>query len=756
MNSNTLENARDVLQRIWGYDSFRPLQSESIECVLNGQDSLTVLPTGGGKSLCFQAPAMCRDGLAVVISPLISLMKDQVDALQTCGVPAAFVNSTQSADEKRIVADQIKNGKLKLLYVAPERLLNGRMLEFLQASHVSFFAIDEAHCISNWGHDFRPEYRGLKVLKSHFPNASIHAFTATASGPVRDDIVAQLSIDNANVLVGDFDRPNLVYRMLRSDNKPQQIADVIARHKGESGIIYCISRKEVERTAAVLNAMDCKALPYHAGMDDVTRKGNQDAFIKEQCDVIVATVAFGMGIDKSNVRYVIHSGMPKSIEHYQQESGRAGRDGLESECILIYSPADVMTWKRIMSNDSADAKESAVKSLNAINSVCSGVKCRHRSLVEYFGQVFERDNCGACDVCLGEMDLVDDALTISQKILSCVVRLEERFGAGHTANVLTGSTAARVLELKHDQLSTYGLLESDGTKAVRLWIDQLVDQQFLNRVGEYQILAIAPEGRKLLKGNGEPKLTQPPAPRSSRRSAPTTDDWAGVDRGLFESLRGVRSELSANRNVPAYIILGDATLRELARIRPTSTAAMANIKGLGEKKLAEFGDLFLNAIANYSAGTSSETYATDRKSETYAADTESKPVTRSVDRSEVAANSVPNASSIMAFRYFRNGDSIEEVATKMGRALSTTRGYLTDFLVAEQITDSSRWVDSEKAAKIIEQLNLSEDGRMTPIYKHFEGNVTYDDIAIVKKCYENALENSPPESVPPVTAENTI
>jgi ATP-dependent DNA helicase RecQ len=445
MPTAELTQAEKVLRDVWGYDSFKPLQEKSIRCVLDRSDSLTVLPTGGGKSICFQTPALCLEGMAVVVSPLISLMKDQVDALQACGVSAAFVNSSQSNDEKRIVAEQMRAGTLKLLYVAPERLLTERMLDFLRQIRVSFFAIDEAHCISNWGHDFRPEYRGLRVLKDHF--------TATASGPVRDDIVTQLGLDQAVVLVGDFDRPNLVYRMLRANNRMQQVVEIIGRHRGESCIVYCISRKEVERTAEVLKQMGFTALPYHAGLDDAQRRANQDAFIKEQCDIIVATVAFGMGIDKSNVRCVVHAGMPKSIEHYQQERGRAGRDGLESECILLYSGADFMTWKKIMESDNQAAFEGAVKSLNAIANLCTSAVCRHRAIVEYFGQRYTQPNCAACDVCLDELELVEDPLTISQKILSCVVRLEERFGVVHTAKVLTGADELRIREMKHDKLS---------------------------------------------------------------------------------------------------------------------------------------------------------------------------------------------------------------------------------------------------------------------------------------------------------------
>ncbi|MGN6544114.1 MAG: DNA helicase RecQ, partial [Aureliella sp.] len=504
-----LGKAEETLRRVWGYESFRPLQQEAVTAALAGRDSLVVLPTGGGKSLCFQVPALCLDGLAVVVSPLISLMKDQVDSLQACGVSAAFINSTQSADEQREIAQQIRAGQLKLLYVAPERLLTDRMLEFLRGTPLSLFAIDEAHCISDWGHDFSPEYRGLRVLKDRFPQTPVHAYTATAAEQVRQDIVRQLGLSDAQIFVGSFDRPNLVYRMLPVDGRMQQILDVVARHRGESGVIYCISRKEVERVTGALNHLGIQAVSYHAGMDEGSRKRNQDAFIGDQADVVVATVAFGMGIDKPDVRYVVHAGMPKSIEHYQQESGRAGRDGLESECVLLYSAADLMTWKKMLANLESPAGDAAMRALNAMHNLCTSAVCRHRTLSAYFGQNLPGDNCGACDVCLGEIDQADDPVTLGQMILSCVLRLDQRFGADHTAKVLIGSSDQRVLQFGHDSLSTYGLLKEHSVSTVRGWIEQLVSQQFLMRDGEHQTLRVTPGGMRLLRRDATPSLSRP-------------------------------------------------------------------------------------------------------------------------------------------------------------------------------------------------------------------------------------------------------
>jgi ATP-dependent DNA helicase RecQ len=603
--TNTTEQSdalRGVLRKYWGYNSFLPLQEEAMRSVLQGRDCVVVLPTGGGKSLCFQAPAMCMDGLGVVVSPLISLMKDQVDALQNCGVPAAAIHSMASVAEKRRVVNEIRAGRLKLLYVAPERLVRERTIEFLQEVGVSFVAVDEAHCISSWGHDFRPEYREMRMLKHALPSVAIHAFTATATERVREDIAEQLGLFDPNMLVGSFDRPNLIYKIQRRNNVLGQIRAVMERHSGESGIIYCISRKEVERTAETLQELGHRALPYHAGMSDDDRHRNQDAFIDERADVIVATVAFGMGIDKSNVRYVIHAGMPKSLEHYQQESGRAGRDGLEAECCLFFSGQDYMTWKRIVADSEPEARDGALTSLGAIYDFCNSVTCRHRALVEHFGQQLAAENCGACDVCLGQLDQTGNPLIVGQKILSCVLRLRERFGADYTAMVLSGSREQRIVAQGHDQLSTWGILADENKRTIRDWIEQLVGQGFLVKEGEYNILQVTDAGRQLLRGEVTPRLLK--AAKSKKHgSAPSrsveADSWDGVDRGLFEVLRKLRKQHADRRNVPPYIIFGDAALRDMARRRPSTPGGLREVRGVGDKKLADFGDAFVTAIVDY-------------------------------------------------------------------------------------------------------------------------------------------------------------
>ncbi|MDZ4656933.1 MAG: DNA helicase RecQ [Bythopirellula sp.] len=598
----------ETMQRYWGYDSFRPLQAEAMDAVMSDRDSLVVLPTGGGKSLCFQVPAVCREGLTLVISPLISLMKDQVDALRTCGVPAAAINSTLTPAERRQVAEQIRAGELKIVYVAPERLLASHTLEFFQSVPLALIAIDEAHCISQWGHDFRPEYRGLAILKQAFPGVGIHAYTATAAEAIRQDIVEQLGLTKPQILVGSFDRPNLNYQVKRASKKFEQICTLIEKHRGEAGIVYCISRKEVDQLASDLKQRGYRTAPYHAGLADLARQRNQEAFLQERVDIVVATVAFGMGIDKSNVRFVIHAGMPKSLEHYVQESGRAGRDGLSADCLLIHSGRDYQVWRTLIENGEAESNEGALAALQAMTQFCHGVGCRHQALVGHFGQTLDRENCDACDVCLGGLELVDEPLIVAQKIVSCVARLQERFGMDYTAKVLVGSQEERILQLGHDRLSTYGLLKETSSSAVRTWIDQLVSQEFLAKEGEYNTLRITDTGRDLLRGNATPQLTKPAQRSTSSRTQSSRTsrespaaDWEGVDRGLFNELRKLRTAIAAERGVPPYLVFSDAALRDMSRLQPTTSEEFLNVRGVGQQKQRDFGQAFVAAIQQYSA-----------------------------------------------------------------------------------------------------------------------------------------------------------
>ncbi len=595
-----------VLHQYWGFASFRPLQREAMDAILQDRDSVVVLPTGGGKSLCFQAPALVRPGLAIVVSPLISLMKDQVDTLTANGVPAACYNSSLSADEKAGVSAGLREGRYRLLYVSPERLAgegSDTFLERLDRCDVGFVAIDEAHCISQWGHDFRPEYRQLGGLRARLGGVSVHAYTATATSRVRRDIAAQLALRDPIELVGSFDRPNLVYRVLARANLKRQILDVLERHRGEAGIIYCTSRREVDALAAWLRDGGIRAVAYHAGLADDERKGNQEAFLEERAHVMVATVAFGMGIDRSDVRFVMHAGAPQSLEHYQQESGRAGRDGLEAECLLVYSTADFLKW-RVMLERNGELTPARVSLLRDMERYAAGVGCRHRRLLAYFGEAYGRGDCGACDYCLDELEAVADASTIARKILSCVARVGQRFGAAHVANILRGSTVESVSSRGHDSLSTFGLLAEASAAEVRGYIEQLAAHGLLRQTdGDFPVLELTGDGVRLMKDAAAlPGFTlarqRPPVrERPARRSRVEAESWDGVDRELFERLRAVRLEIARARGVPPYVLFHDTTLREMARLKPATMEALLAVYGVGARKAEDLGERFLRAIA---------------------------------------------------------------------------------------------------------------------------------------------------------------
>lgn len=589
---------QSTIKTIWGFDSFRPLQQEAVETILSGQDSIVILPTGGGKSLCFQAPVMTMDGTAVVISPLISLMKDQVDALNQVGIAAVRIDSSMEASEKRDVYKQLKSGTVKLVYISPERLVMPDFMAFLKTIPIAYFVIDEAHCVSMWGHDFRPEYRKLRILKQAFPDKSVHAFTATATEQVRGDIAVQLDLKNAQTLIGSFDRPNLIFRSEQRVDLFKQVDDIVRCHKNESGIIYCLRRADTEDLAARLLAMGYRALPYHAGMRDEKRKKHQDAFIRENVDIIVATIAFGMGIDKSNVRYVIHAAMPKSLEHYQQESGRAGRDGLEADCTLLYSGGDFHIWKHLMQDMPPDTRRVTLGKLSDMYRYCTGVTCRHKQILAYFGEAYEKENCGACDICNDEKENLEDALVTGQKILSCVVRLNEEFGADYTAGVLTGSENQRILGNRHHQLSTHGLLSDFRKTIVRNWIEQLFAQGYLHKTEEYSVLKVTEKGWKVLKGNETPRLSRPSG-KQTRKTKVDMDSWEGVSEELFAHLKSLRKQLADAQNKPAYLVFSDKSLRDMARLKPRNRDEFLEVNGVGDYKADQYAPLFLKAIAEW-------------------------------------------------------------------------------------------------------------------------------------------------------------
>ena len=594
-----------ILEKYWGYSSFRPLQLEAMEAVMAGRDSLLVLPTGGGKSLCFQAPAIAREGLAIVVSPLISLMKDQVDTLVGNGVSAAYYNSSMPSEARADVTRGIREGRYRMLYVAPERLVGDGgdgFLKLLESKPVSFIAVDEAHCISQWGHDFRTEYRQLARLRDRWPAVSMHAYTATATGRVRKDIMAQLGLRDATELVGSFDRPNLVYRVLARATLKAQILGVLERHRGQAGIIYCTSRKEVDSLSQWLNDTGWRARPYHAGLPDQERARNQDAFLNEEVDLVVATVAFGMGIDRSNVRFVIHSGAPQSLEHYQQESGRAGRDGLEAECVLIASGADFLKW-RVMLEKNGEMSDARRGLLRDMERYAASVGCRHKRLVGYFGETFTKDDCGACDYCLGELETVADAVTVARKVLSCVARVGQRFGAAHVTNVLRGSDSEQVRSRGHHALSVFGLMKDSTIDELRGYVDQLLAHGLLQQGGdEYPILQLTAEGHGLLKDAGaQPDLSlarqkRPEKGRLPKRARVETEGWENVDKDLFERLRAMRMQVARKRGVPPYVIFHDTTLREIARLKPTTMDALRHIYGVGVRKADDLGAMVIAEV----------------------------------------------------------------------------------------------------------------------------------------------------------------
>ena len=581
-----------------------------MEAVLDGRDSLVVMPTGGGKSLCFQAPALVRPGLALVVSPLISLMKDQVDTLVGNGVPAGLFNSSLTPAEKSAVVESLRKGQYRLLYVSPERLVgegSENFLSLVAGCGVSFIAVDEAHCISQWGHDFRPEYRQLARLRELLPGTSVHAYTATATARVRRDIATQLGLRDPLEIVGAFDRPNLLYRVLPRGGLKRQLLEILARHPKEGGIIYCTSRREVDALAAWLSGEGIPALPYHAGLGEAERSRHQDAFLSEQVNVIVATVAFGMGIDRSNVRFVVHAGAPRSIEHYQQESGRAGRDGLEAECVLIYSTADFMKW-RVMLEGNGELNDASTTLLRQMERYAASVGCRHRHLAEYFGDCYSTDRCGACDFCLDELEPAATPTVLARQILSCVVRVGQRFGAMHVANVLRGHAGDQVVARGHDKLSTFGLLPQASVAEIRGYIQQLTALGLLRMTDDaYSVVALTARGLALLKdetsypGLALARQRTPRKDSAGPRSRIEAESWQDVDRALFERLRAVRLETARERGVPPYVIFHDATLREMARLRPTSIDALLAVTGVGARKADDLGEIFLSAIRGHAS-----------------------------------------------------------------------------------------------------------------------------------------------------------
>ena len=599
------EQLYKALQQYWGYDSFLPLQEETINSVLSNEDSLTVLPTGGGKSLCFQLPALLKEGMAVVISPLISLMKDQVDSLRDMGISACCLNSSMPPEEQRSAIEQIYNGEIKLLYISPERLQNDATLGLLKTIKLSFFVIDEAHCISHWGHDFRSDYRNLSVIKEEFPSVSAHAFTATATIEVQRDIVVQLGFNDYQVHIGQINRPNLTYRVLPRKQILKQITDVLQKHTYEAGIIYCLRRKDVEKISRDLKRLGIDNVTYHAGMSDVKRHRAQERFSLEKVNIVVATIAFGMGIDRSNIRFIIHAGMPKSIEHYQQETGRAGRDRLSAFCYMFYSGADYQLWNFFAAK--SHNRDVLMTKLNSIYNFCTQPQCRHKVLVNYFGQDYVDCQCGACDYCLNELDMVKDAVSVGQKVLYCVECVRQGdygFGAGYVTNVLKGKLTEKIESMGHNKIATFGMMADESELFIRHMIEQLVGQGFLYKDEEFSTLSVTDSGNKLLQGEASLVLAQPllaSKKKESKKKAAKrkASEWADVDEELFQLLREKRAEISQRKGVPAYIIFSDKTLIDMATKKPLAHEAFLELHGVGQKKLKTYATTFINVIKEH-------------------------------------------------------------------------------------------------------------------------------------------------------------
>ena len=599
-------SALTILQTVFGYPAFRGEQQAIIEHVASGGDALVLMPTGGGKSLCYQIPALLRDGTAIVVSPLIALMQDQVDALRQLGVEAAFLNSSLDPFAQREVEQRFANGALKLLYVAPERLLTERCLEMLARGEVSLFAIDEAHCVSQWGHDFRPEYRQLTVLHERFPSVPRIALTATADAPTRREIVERLALDTAKQFVASFDRPNICYRVVEKDEPRRQLKDFLATHAGESGIVYCLSRRKVEDTAEWLGEEGVSALAYHAGMDAASRTANQQRFLREDGIVMVATIAFGMGIDKPDVRFVAHLDLPKSMEGYYQETGRAGRDGLAADAWLCYGLADVVTLAQLIAQgESGDERKRVERGkLDALLAYCETTACRRRRLLAYFGEEYDHD-CGNCDNCLDPPERWD-ASVVAQKALSAVYRTGQRFGVGHLTSVLRGESDDRITALRHDQLPTFGVGAELDKRQWRGVFRQLVAAGLLATDEEgFGTLRLTEASRDVLRGatpvhlrrqadQGERKRARQKA-RGERARASL--DIAPHEAPLWDALRDLRGRLAREQGVPAYVIFHDATLLAMLRERPRTLDALGAISGVGERKLARYGEAFLGTLS---------------------------------------------------------------------------------------------------------------------------------------------------------------
>lgn len=726
MNHESTEDPLVILKRIFGYDAFRPFQREIVEAALASRDTVAVLPTGAGKSLCYQLPAVMRSGLTIVVSPLIALMKDQVDQMVAAGVAAGLLNSSQNAEDARETIRALDSGRLDLLYVAPERLMTDDFLSRLGRWNVAALVVDEAHCISEWGHDFRPEYRMLGTLRDSLPAAPILALTATATPRVRQDIASQLRMREPAIFVSSFNRANLSYRVVPKSDSLRQVSEFAAARPDESGIVYCLSRKNAESMAYELKSSGVEALAYHAGMDHETRTANQEAFIRDKVRVICATIAFGMGINKPDVRFVVHADLPKNVEGYYQQTGRAGRDGLPSECLLLFSRGDaVMLSRMIDQSDDEQAQAIARAQLDRMLAFAESAECRRADLLRHFGEEWTGGNCGNCDNCLEPRETWDATLE-AQKLLSCIYRIVQKSGFSvgwkHVAEVLVGARTEKIQRWGHDQLSTYGI-GKDRTR--QEWGDlgrQLARKGLVAMSeGKFATASLTQLGLDTLKNRQQVLLSrgwpgENVASVGSQKRAKVEKE--ACDEGLFEVLRAWRRDLADQRDVPAYVICGDATLRHIARTYPLDLQSLASVPGIGERKRADFGEEIVGIV---------EDWLTEHPQMFF--DTGEMP-TRIPERSKKSGASVKETIDLIL-----EGIPIETIAQQRGLHPTTIYSHLAKAIETTEAGKSMRlsdWFDSVEAAKI--QAAFEETGwiTLTPAFTWLEGTVEYNRLKIYR------------------------
>jgi ATP-dependent DNA helicase RecQ len=686
-----------ILKQTFGFASFRPLQEEIIRDALDGRDVFALLPTGGGKSLCFQLPALVKPGLVVVVSPLIALMKDQVDALRASGVAATFLNSSIETAESRSRLRGLHQGEYRLLYVAPERLMLSGFLDDLRNWRVNLIAVDEAHCVSEWGHDFRPEYRQLSKLRDLFPKVPMMALTATATERVRTDIIKHLRLREPGRYEASFNRPNLTYRVLAKAKPYEQTLEFVRGRPRESGIVYCQSRKSTEILAERLNADGVRAQPYHAGLTPEERSRNQELFLRDEVRVICATIAFGMGINKPNVRFVIHYDLPKNVEGYYQETGRAGRDGLPAECLLLFSAGDVVKQRRFVDEKPDPAEQQVARDqLQRMVHYAESSGCRRRELLGYFGEEFEADNCGGCDSCLSPREKFDGTLA-AQKLLSCVYRIREKneFGVGlnHVVEVLTGADTEKIRRWSHERLSTYGIGREHGRAEWAAIGRELIRLGLLRQTADkFSVVELTDAGLQALTRREKVTLTKPVA-----RTEPAANRAGQVscDEVLFDRLRQLRKRLADERNVPAYIVFSDLALRQMARDYPANEREFARISGVGEKKLHEFGSVFLAEIAAHLQANPRQVFAE--------ASFQSTPAAKAYLTDTIRAT----------LQAFRDGKTVEEIATQRKLTPGTIFGHLNSAAEAGERIELGRLLTVEQQREIEEVFTQTGFGNLT-------------------------------------------